>query len=83
MVDTVDSLLLDLLEWVGDGARPYLEVLDAWRTSCPRLPVWEESRARGFVELHNEPGRGRFVSVSDAGLAHLRSHLRHDARVGG
>ena len=41
--ETVDALVLDLLEWIGPAPRPYDEVLDAWRTSCPRLPVWEEA----------------------------------------
>jgi D-3-phosphoglycerate dehydrogenase / 2-oxoglutarate reductase len=40
---TVDSLILDLLEWMGASPRPYAEVLEAWRTSCPHLPVWEEA----------------------------------------
>ena len=43
MSETVDALVLDLLEWIGPTPRPYDEVLDAWRTSCPRLPVWEEA----------------------------------------
>ncbi len=47
--DTVDALILDLLEWVGPEPRPYAEVLEAWRTSCPRLPVWEDANDRGFV----------------------------------
>jgi len=42
MSDTVESLILDLLEWIGPNARPYTEVLEAWRTSCPRLSVWED-----------------------------------------
>jgi hypothetical protein len=41
--DTVDSLILDLLAWMGPDPRPYAEVLEAWRTSCPLLPVWEEA----------------------------------------
>jgi hypothetical protein len=41
--DSVDTLVLDLLEWVGPSPRPYAEVLEAWRTSCPRLPVWEDA----------------------------------------
>ena len=45
--EPVDALILDLLEWIGPGARPYPEVIDTWRTSCPRLPVWEEANARG------------------------------------
>ena len=71
--EPVDSLVLDLLEWIGPGARPYVEVLDAWRTSCPRLPVWEDANDRGFVACHHDPGRGRVVSVTAAGLEHLRS----------
>lgn len=42
-MDTVDNLILDLLERMGPRPRPYVDVLEAWRTSCPRLPVWEEA----------------------------------------
>jgi D-3-phosphoglycerate dehydrogenase len=70
--NTVDDLVLDLLEWIGPGPRPYDETLDAWRTSCPRLPVWEEATDRGFIERHHEPGRPALVSVSAAGADHLR-----------
>jgi hypothetical protein len=71
MSDTVESLVLDLLEWIGPTSRPYADVLDAWRTSCPRLPVWEDANDRGFVTCRHEPGRGRLVSVSVAGREHL------------
>jgi D-3-phosphoglycerate dehydrogenase / 2-oxoglutarate reductase len=70
----VDSLVLDLLEWIGAGSRPYREVLDAWQTSCPRLPVWEQANDRCFVTRHNVAGRGQLVSVSTAGWEHLREH---------
>jgi hypothetical protein len=44
MSDTVvETLILDLLEWVANGERSYEEVMDAWRTSCPKLPVWEDA----------------------------------------
>jgi len=40
MVDTVvEVLILDLLEWLSNGKSSYEEVMDAWRTSCPKLPV--------------------------------------------
>jgi hypothetical protein len=45
MSDTVDALVLDLLEWIGPRPRPYGEVLDAWRTSCPRLPFGRPLRS--------------------------------------
>ena len=73
MDDTVEALILDLLEWMGGRTRPYPEVLEAWRTSCPRLPVWEEANRRGFVASHHEGGVGRVVCVSAAGQEHLRS----------
>jgi hypothetical protein len=47
MTDTVDTLILDLLEWIGPNPRPYAEVLEAWRTSCPSLPVWEAANDQG------------------------------------
>jgi hypothetical protein len=74
--DTVDALILDLLEWMGHTPRAYAEVLEAWRTSCPRLPVWEDANDRGFIARHHAAGRGTLVSVSATGAEHLRKH-RH------
>jgi hypothetical protein len=70
--DIVDSLILDLLEWIGSDRRPYTETMEAWRTSCPRLPVWEDATDRGFIERRREPGRVAFVVVSESGAEHLR-----------
>ena len=72
----VDALILDLLEWIGSNPRPYADVMEAWRTSCPRLPVWEEANARGLVERRHEPGAGATVSVTALGEALLRRHGR-------
>ena len=77
--ETVESLILDLLEWVGPDARPYAEVMEAWRTSCPRLPVWEEANDRGFLARRYRPGRGELVAVSTIGAQHLRSHRSSSA----
>jgi hypothetical protein len=48
MSDTVENLILDLLEWVARSEHTYHETFDAWRTSCPRLPVWEEATVAGL-----------------------------------
>jgi hypothetical protein len=79
MPDPVDALILDLLEWIGLKARPYQEVIEAWRTSCPQLPVWEEANARGFVEHHHSPGSDAMVSVCVSGTKHLAERRREDA----
>jgi hypothetical protein len=73
--DTVESLVLDLLEWIDRTPRPYAEVLDAWRTSCPRLPVWEDANRRAFVLRRRDPGDDEvLILLSPAGEAHLRRH---------
>ena len=74
MSTPVEALIVDLLEWLGPGPRPYDEVLDVWRTSCPRLPVWEDANDLGLIAVRHEAGRGRFVSLSDAGRDYLRDH---------
>jgi hypothetical protein len=73
MSDTVDTLMLDLLQWLGPNPRRYTEVLEVWRTSCPQLPVWENAEDRGFITRRHAPGGG-LVSVSDAGAEHLCHH---------
>ena len=68
--DTVENLVLDLLEWVGRKERTYQETLNAWRTSCPRLPVWEDANDRGLLETASENDR-LLVRVTPAGLVLL------------
>jgi DNA-binding PadR family transcriptional regulator len=70
MSETIDALLFDVLAWLARDARPYAEVMDAWRTSCPRLPVWEDAVERGLVE-HARSGRVRMVRITPAGRAFL------------
>ena len=62
----VEALLVDLLEWLATGERPYDDVMNAWRTSCPKLPVWEEATDRGLVRVH-----GQVVSITEHGSALL------------
>jgi hypothetical protein len=80
MADTVvEALMLDLLEWVTRRDRTYEEVMGVWRTSCPRLTVWEEANDRGLIVRQNVNGRcvvritssGRDVLVQrDTGKQH-------------
>jgi hypothetical protein len=72
MADTVvEALILDLLDWVAQRERPYEEVMNAWRTSCPKLPVWEDANDLGFVEI--EKG---MVRITSSGRALLKQHDR-------
>jgi hypothetical protein len=65
--DRLEPLILDLIEWLLAGPRPYAEVMEAWRTTCARLPVWEEAVDRGLVVSEMAaPGRV-LVTVTSAG----------------
>jgi D-3-phosphoglycerate dehydrogenase / 2-oxoglutarate reductase len=70
MHDNVENLILDLLEWTGRTERTYQETMDAWRTSCPRLPVWEEANDRKLLEVASAKGRS-IVRLTAAGFALL------------
>lgn len=61
-----EALVMDLLSFLAAGPRPYDEVMQAWRTSCPRMPVWEDALDLGFVER-----RRRTVVLTEAGRKRL------------
>jgi hypothetical protein len=78
MAATLDALILDLLEWVARAPRDYTDVMDAWRTSCPRLPVWEDAVDRGFL-VRDRTANGLRVCVTDRGRDFLAASGRRVA----
>ena len=71
MSDTVDALIFDLLEYIVSQERRYDDVIEAWHTSCPRLPVWEEANERGLVTRARANGHA-VVRITAAGAALLK-----------
>jgi hypothetical protein len=69
----IESLILDLLEWLGRQDRSYKETMDAWRTYCPKLTVWEDANDRGLIEVDIAKGRN-IVRLTLAGHAFLEEH---------
>ena len=59
MTESTDPLVLDLVEWIAREPRLYAEVIETWRTSCPRLTIWEDAVDRGFVARETISGIGR------------------------
>jgi hypothetical protein len=74
----LDPLILDLLEWIAREPRTHADVIDAWRTSCPRLTVWEDAIDRGFAARDHATGREVMIALTAAGRAFLREHGRSD-----
>jgi hypothetical protein len=71
MTETVDALIFALLEFVAREERPYDEVIEAWRTSCPKLPVWEEASDRGLIARVRVNGSA-VVRITEAGAVYLK-----------
>ena len=71
-----ETLVLDLVEWIAKQPRPYADVMEAWRTSCPRFPIWEDVVELGFVTRVNGEGPGEMIHVTLAGQTFLRSQGR-------
>ncbi len=72
MSGTPDALLMDLVFFVAKQPRLYDEVIDAWRTSCPRLTVWEDAIDRGLVTRRRAADKTLVVQATGAGLRFLQ-----------
>lgn len=70
MAEPNEALLIDLVTWLAGGDRPYSEVMEAWRTSCPRLTIWEDALAAGLIKRRGGPD-GAQVALTEEGRAWL------------
>jgi hypothetical protein len=52
-MQNIEPLIFDLVEWVAKAPRSHADVMNTWRTSCPRLTVWEDAVDRGLVARKN------------------------------
>jgi hypothetical protein len=76
MAETINALVLDLVEWIARAPCPYSEVIETWRTSCPRLTIWEDAVEAGYVTRQNRAGAAPLVTVTEDGKRLLRAHGR-------
>lgn len=67
--------LLQFLAWVAARRRSHVETMDAWRTSCPRLSVWEDALAEDLVRVERAVApRGQAeVGLTEKGAALLKT----------
>src|SRR5256885_15975949 len=73
-----EPLVLDLVEWIAREPRDYAEVMEAWRTSCPKLAIWEDASDRGLVVRERVADR-LLVVVTAHGRRLLETNGRHGA----
>jgi len=74
MAEPAQALIIQFLAWVGERPRCYGEAMEAWRTSCPRLTIWEDAISDGLVRIEGgmkAPMRQAKVVLTERGQALL------------
>ena len=66
-MSAADALTLQMLEWIASAPRTREQVLQVWRTSCPRLSIWEDACIDGLIDFAD----GGVVVVSAMGAQRL------------
>lgn len=64
----VSSSMREFLRWLDVAERTYDETMDAWRTSCPRLSLWEDASIAGLIELAGDEHGRSIVRLTPIGL---------------
>jgi hypothetical protein len=82
--DPLRYLTLQFLDWVAATPRTYGDAIDAWRTSCPRLTVWEEAMEKGLVRrISGGKMNDALIVITDEGRSALKTaHLPTTASSG-
>ncbi len=75
-------LTIQFLEWLSERPRTYGQTMDAWRTSCPRLSIWEDALSAGLVRLGDGAFRERQVTLTARGRILLVSRSAMGAGLG-
>ena len=63
----ITASTLELLAWVTSRPRTYDDVVEAWKSNCPRYAVWDDSVTAGLVVAGRDG-----VALTERGLAALR-----------
>lgn len=74
-----ESLIADLVSWVSKEKRTYQEAMDAWRTSCPRLSIWEDAVDHEFIVREIDENSVPIVRATEKGIVFLKSLGRQAA----
>jgi hypothetical protein len=65
--EPVSLLTIQFLVWLAERPRLHAEVMEAWRSTCPRLTIWEDAVTDDLVRC----GGDRVVRLTPRGRAAL------------
>jgi len=75
MAEAITPLTMEFLSWVAARPRTYAEAMEAWRSHCPRHPVWDDALSEGFIQIEGRGGPGQsIVSLTSKGRELLDHH---------
>jgi hypothetical protein len=81
MTEPIGLPTLELLSWISSRSRTYSETIDAWRSTCPRLSVWEDALADGLVAVRNGDGAAALqVTLTTRGKVALEAATARQGR---
>jgi hypothetical protein len=67
------SSVVELLDWVSASPRTYSETLEAWKTHCPRLSIWEDALSAGLIAIRRTGGNSLVVLTAAGTQARRRA----------
>ena len=74
MAEGVNALTLEFLSFIASRPRTYAEAMEAWRSHCPRHPVWDDAVNDGLIEVVGRGGPTQsLVTLTPKGRALLES----------
>jgi hypothetical protein len=75
MAEAITPLTMEFLSWIAVRPRTYAEAMEAWRSHCPRHPVWDDALTAGLIQIEGRGGPGQsIVSLTAKGRALLDPH---------
>lgn len=81
MEDYAALSTMQFLAWVARRSRSYADVQEAWRSTCPRLSIWEDALGDHLVQCEQTKGKTAedcAVTLTAKGRSLLEAHTRED-----
>ena len=63
MKESASLLTLEFLEWIASRPRTYAEAMEAWASSCPRHPVWDDALIEGMIRVESADTMGESMVI--------------------
>jgi hypothetical protein len=69
---SVSLSIIEFLKWISLRPRTYGEAMESWRSTCPRLTIWEDALAEGYIQVESGTAMDQSkVTLTDRGQSLL------------